>query len=78
MSLQQLLDWVKAEPFRPFRMRLADGGSVDVASRERIWPEWQVAVVGFVTSDDQRVYERHQIVGLANIVAIDPIPHQDR
>ena len=74
MPLQDLLKWVSANPFSPFRMHLTDGQVVDVTSPHQIWPGRQSALVGFLSEDNPHVYDRHLTIGLLHIVSIEKIP----
>jgi hypothetical protein len=73
MPLQDLLEWVNAKPFAPFRMHLTDGRVVDVTNPHQIWPGRQSALIGYLSAEDPQVYERHVTVGLLHIVSIEPL-----
>lgn len=78
MPLQDLLDWIEANPFSPFRIFLTNGISYDVHAPHQIWPGKQSVLLGFPSSTDPRVYEKHMTVGLLHIANIEPIETSGR
>jgi hypothetical protein len=73
MPLQDLLDWIKADPFVPFRMCLTNGQAIDIHAPSMIWPGRQSALIGFPNPIDPHVYDRHITVGLLHIASIEPL-----
>ena len=47
-TLDDLRTMLSAQPFVPFRLRLADGGHVDVPRRELVVPGRRFAVIGLL------------------------------
>jgi hypothetical protein len=73
VPLQDLLDWIKAEPFAPFRLRLTNGQAYDIHAPSMIWPGRQSVLIGFPNPDDRFVYDKHVTVGLLHIASIEPL-----
>ena len=70
---QDLLEWLDAKPFAPFRLFLSDGRTFDIRDPNRVWPGRQTAVVGLPAADDPRLIDRHTTVSLLHIVSIEPL-----
>jgi hypothetical protein len=73
MPLHDLLEWIEAKPFSPFRLNLTDGRKVDITNPNQIWPGRQSAMIGIQSPEDQRIYERHFTISLLHVISIDPI-----
>ena len=73
MPLEDLLDWIKADPFTPFRLRLTNGQVYDIHSPSMIWPGRQSVLIGFPNPTDPFVYDRHVTIGLLHINSIEPL-----
>lgn len=74
MPLEDLLDWLKANPFVPFRVVLSNGTIYEIHQPSQMWPGRQSVLIGFTSPTDPWVYEKHVTVGLIHINAIEPLP----
>jgi hypothetical protein len=68
-----LLEWLEAKPFMPFRLHLSDGRTFDIRGANQVWPGRQTAVLGFPSADDPRLIDRHTTVSLLHIVSVEPL-----
>jgi hypothetical protein len=68
-TLRALLD---AQPFQPFRLYLSDGGSVDVRSREQVFPLRNGAVIGLLDPQaTDTVFDRFTIVWYLHVSRVE-------
>jgi hypothetical protein len=62
-TLDDLRALLNAQPFVPFRLWLSDGGSVDVRSRELVFPGRRFAIIGLLEDNaTDSVYDRYTTV----------------
>ena len=73
MPVKDLLEWLDANPFAPFRIRLTNGQSYEVARSQDVWPGFSSALIGVPAKDNPRVYDSHVTVGLAHILTIEAV-----
>lgn len=74
MHYRDLMEWVDADPFVPFRLRLSDGRPIEIHHPNLIWPGRRTAMIGI--PDDPKepdVPATHQTLGLMHIVSIEPL-----
>jgi hypothetical protein len=70
MSPQNVLAFVKAQPFRPFRIRMASGREFAVRHPEMIYVGETDVVVFTYTRGDTDVHDRWEAVSLDRIESI--------
>ncbi len=73
MSPTDLLEWLNANPFEPFRIHLSDGRSFNVARPLDVLPGLTSAVVAIPSAGDPLLYERFKTISLQNMVSIEPL-----
>ena len=71
MTSRKLVEYVSAEPFRPFRMKIASGQSFDIRHPEMILVGRSSARVYTVTGEDEN--EKWHDVSLMLMETIEPI-----
>jgi hypothetical protein len=72
MNSQDILGYVKAQPFRPFRIHLASGRDFEVRNSEMVRVGRSSLVVFTYLSDDPDVYDKWET---ASLVLIESISH---
>ncbi len=72
MRLEDLLFWIKAVPFQPFRIYLNSGRSYDIRHPEMIRIGRSSALI-FSYSQEPNPYEAVEMVGLILMERIEPI-----
>ena len=73
MRSNELLEWLEARPFAPFRLFLSDGRTFEIRGANQVWPGRQTALIGFPSAEDPRLIDRHTTVSLLHVVSIEPI-----
>jgi len=73
MTLEQLLRFQHAEPFRPYRIHLADGKSIDV-----MHPDFLARSRTGRTVTIYRLDETSEVVDLLLVTRLEPIPRKRR
>ena len=73
MRPEDLLDWVRAVPFQPFRICLVSGRSYDVRHPEMVKVGRSTMHIYQFASEAYEVYDRADMVGLILIEHIEPI-----
>ena len=74
ITFQRLASYVFAEPFRPFRISMASGQSLEIRHPEMISVGRSLARVDFFMSDDPELLkERVRKVPLASIESVEPL-----
>jgi hypothetical protein len=73
MRPEDVLEWVKAVPFRPFRIRLNSGTAFEIRHPEMIKVGRTTLDIFEYTSDDLDIHDKRQMVGLILIERIEPI-----
>ena len=74
MSPQEILAYVRAAPFRPFRIRMNSGRTFDIRHPEMIRLTRSAAVIFTSVSDTPDVYDHWEFVSL---LLIESITHLD-
>jgi hypothetical protein len=75
MAPDELLTVLRERPFRPFRMTLTDGRTLDVRHPEMVLPGRRSAVAGLPEpGETEPLYDRRITVDLLHIVSLGPIP----
>ncbi len=72
MFPDDLLYWLKAQPFRPFRINMNNGRTYDVRHPEFV-RLMTTSLIYFWPTEDPDVFKRAEMVGLALINHIEPI-----
>ena len=72
MRPDDLLFWLRAQPFRPFRMTMNSGRTIDVRHPELL-RVLRTSLVYFTPSAQTDVFERVEMIGLVLIEHIEPI-----
>jgi hypothetical protein len=81
MTYEEIFEYVDAEPFRPFRIRMASGRTYDVRHPEMIRVGLHSVVVFQYHQQDERVYETFKMLGMQlmeSIEHVDDLVTQDR
>ena len=71
MTYEEIFESVDAEPFRPFRIQTVSGRTFDVRHPEMIRVGANSVVVFQYLEQNERVYERFQMLGLNLIESIE-------
>lgn len=72
MRAEDVLELVKAQPFRPFRMHLVSGKTFDIVHPEFIRVGRSAAYV-FFADEPNRPYDRVEIVALVLVERLEPL-----
>ena len=72
MRHQELVDALRTQPFRPFRIHVSDGASYEVRHPDLVWVALAYAVVGAPAAADvpPRI-QRHDVVDLSHITRLE-------
>lgn len=74
MDYRDLIQWVEAEPFAPFRLVLTDGRMFDIRDRHMLWPGRRSARIGIPDDPaEPDVPGRHITVAMLHIVRVEPL-----
>ena len=74
ITLQRLASYVGAEPFRPFRIRMASGQTLEVRHPEMISVRRSSATIYFTLSDDPELAkEREREASLLLMESVEPL-----
>lgn len=73
MTYEELFEFVDAEPFRPFRIRMASGRTFDVRHPEMIRVGLHSVVVFQYHQQDERVFETFKMLGMQLMESIELI-----
>lgn len=71
---QELLGYVRAEPFRPFQIRMTSGRTFDIRHPEMIRVGRNSLIIFSFVSDDPTLYDRWDTVSL---ILIESVSHQE-
>ncbi len=74
MGQQYILDYLKAQPFRPFRIRTVSGKTYDIRHPEMVKVSRTAIIIFTLLSDDPHVYDHWTGVGLG---LIEDVNHLD-
>ena len=73
MSPQELLNYVQAQPFRPFRIRMNSGRTFDIRHPEMVRVGKRDVLIFTFVSDSSDVYDRWENVALLLIESLAPL-----
>jgi hypothetical protein len=74
MTYQDLIDWVEASPFEPFRLRITDGRQFEITNARMIWPGRHSTMLGLPDNPSEPdVPGRHVTLANVHIVTIEPL-----
>lgn len=74
MSPDEILKYIKAEPFRPFRIHMVSGRTYDIRHPEMVKVTRRALVIFSHVSDRAEVYDTWES---ASLVLIEAISHLD-
>ncbi len=73
MTMKRIVNYVSAEPFRPFRINMASGKSYDIRHPEMIQVGRKTfTVFTWMSDDDEESKEREQELSLILVESIEP------
>ncbi len=73
MTPQEVLNYVQAQPFRPFRIRMNSGRTFDIRHPEMVRVGRRDLLIFTFVSDSADVYDRWENLSLLLIEAISPL-----
>jgi hypothetical protein len=74
MPPDDLLNWLRAKPFRPFRMVMSEGTIYEVRQPELCMVStFGSAVVGYPSASLPGAIDRHDLVALSHVVRLELI-----
>ena len=74
ITIQRLTNYIGAEPFRPFRIRMASGQTLEIRHPEMISVRRSTATIYFTLSDDPELAkEREREVSLLLMESVEPL-----
>lgn len=73
MTPQELLNYVRAQPFRPFRIRMNSGRTFDIRHPEMVRVGKRDLLIFTFVSDSPDVYDRWENVSLLLIESLAPL-----
>ena len=74
ITYQTLMPYIKAEPFRPFRINMASGKFFDICHPEMVKLTKTCVVIYFYASDDPEIFDRWDTASLLLIQNISFLP----
>jgi hypothetical protein len=74
MTSKRMLGYLKAEPFRPFRIHMASGRTFDIRHPEMVKVGKSDLVIFTLVSDDPEIYDNWHTVSL---LLIEDVSHLD-
>ena len=74
ITYQTLMPYIKAEPFRPFRINMASGKFFDIRHPEMVKLTKTCVVIYFYASDDPEIFDRWDTASLLLIQNISFLP----
>ena len=74
MTHEELRDVSKRQPFKPFRLHLTTGATVDVRHPDLIMVGRRSAVIGIADAPSETIYERTFQVDLPHVVGVEDLP----
>jgi hypothetical protein len=75
VNYQDLIDWVEANPFEPFRLSISDGRRFDITTARMIWPGRYSTMIGLPDNPSEPdVPGRHITLANVHIVTVEPLP----
>ncbi len=73
MTPQEVLNYVQAQPFRPFRIRISSGRTFDIRHSEMVRVGRRDLLIFTFVSDSPAVYDRWENVSLLLIESLSPL-----
>ena len=73
MRPEEVLDWVRAVPFVPFRIRLLTGRSFDIRHPEMLSVGRDKMQVYTFAGDPTEPHERMEMISLSLIKTVEPV-----
>jgi hypothetical protein len=73
MRPEDVLAWVRAAPFRPFRIRLNSGQKYEIRHPEMLHVGRSIAHVFWFSGEPTDPYERFEMISLLLIERIEPV-----
>ena len=74
MDFHDLREWVEAEPFRPFRLRLTNGRTYEITHPTLIWPSRRTVMIGMPDNPaEPDVPGDHVTVALIHVTELEPL-----
>ena len=73
MTPQELLNFVQAQPFRPFRIRMNSGRTFDIRHPEMVRVGRRDLLIFMFVSDAPNVYDRWENISLLLIESLSPL-----
>jgi len=70
MTSESILSWVRANPFRPFRIRMNSGRTYDIRHPEMVRVGRRDLLIFTFLSDSPEVYDRWENIGLLLIESV--------
>lgn len=73
---QELDSELRKKPFQPFRIVTTDGKTYDITERDipMLWVGGHVVLIGFRVAETDPHFDRYEVVSLAHIVRLEPLP----
>jgi hypothetical protein len=75
MGLNEILGYVRAEPFRPFRIHMVSGRTFDIRHPEMVRVGKTDLVIFSLVSDDPQIHDKWDTVSLLLIESISHLEH---
>ncbi len=73
MTQDELREWARRQPFRPFRVILTTGASYDIRHPDLIMVGRRSATLGVTRRPDRTAYDTALQVALLHVVAVEEI-----
>jgi hypothetical protein len=74
MTLQELHDAARRQPFQPFRLHLTTGATYDIRHPDLIMVGRRSAIIGIAEETNGTAYDRTFQVDLLHIVGVEALP----
>jgi hypothetical protein len=76
MAPQDLESELKKNPFQPFRIVTTNGTSYEITERDRplLLVGKRTVIIGLRVPETDPYFDRYEVVSLAHIVRLEPIP----
>jgi hypothetical protein len=73
MTSQEVLNYVQAKPFRPFRIRMNSGRTFDIRHPEMVRIGKRDVLIFTLVSDSPEIYDRWENLSLLLIESLAPL-----
>lgn len=73
MNVDEIEEWVNADPFVPFRISITNGRFFDVHDSSEIWPGKTNVLIIVPEPNNQDRYKTHATLPLLHIASIEPL-----